>query len=74
MPVYSPLVMEASEKLGHRPILVDPVVTVIVGHRREGKSVEKISDWLKWHIGEDNPAAQTEFVTWVLERARRSGK
>ncbi|MFE5571255.1 hypothetical protein ACFQ68_40090 [Amycolatopsis japonica] len=74
MSAYSPLVLEASKKLGHRPILVDPVITVIVGHRREGKSVEKISEWLKWHIGEDNRAAQTEFVTWVLERSRRNGK
>lgn len=71
MPAYSPLVLEASRKLGHRPVLVDPVITVIVGHHREGESVEKISAWLKWHIGEDNAAAQPEFVTWVLERSGR---
>ncbi|MFJ8912324.1 hypothetical protein [Amycolatopsis sp. NPDC102389] len=72
MPAYSPLVMEASEKLGHRPVLVDPVITVIVGHHREGDSVKKISDWLKWHIGGDNPAAQTGFVEWVLKRSGRT--
>lgn len=71
MSAYSPLVMEASRKLGHRPILVDPVITVIVGHHREGESVKKISEWLKYHIGPDNAAAQTEFVDWVLARSGR---
>ncbi|WP_410580281.1 hypothetical protein [Amycolatopsis sp. lyj-108] len=72
MPAYSPLVMEASKRLGHRPMLVEPVITVIVGQRREGKSVKEISDWLKWNLGDDKPAAQTEFVDWVLDRSRKA--
>jgi len=66
------LTRKASNKTGHRTQLVGPVVEIIVDNHRSGWSEKKIVDWLKYHIGPDNPAAQLEFVRWVLTEAGRA--
>ncbi|MEV4599469.1 hypothetical protein AB0K15_18915 [Amycolatopsis sp. NPDC049253] len=60
------LITQASRKLGCRELLAEAVVLAVIDKSDAGETVPAIVDWLDYTLGATNPAANPEFVQWVV--------
>ncbi|MEV0065383.1 hypothetical protein [Amycolatopsis sp. NPDC050768] len=63
----STLIAQAARKLDCRQSIAAGFVNAVLSKDRQGWKAPAIAEWLVSWLDPNDPAASTEFVTWVLK-------